>query len=229
MSSTPTRPLLLLCLLVLSSCSGNPPPRPDPALTLAAPQVSSPYLLQVGDTIGVRFYNNTDLNEELVVRPDGQISLQLIGDVAAAGRTPAELGAALQEAYRGELAVPRVTVIVRSNSGQRIHVGGEVEEAGVFALSGGLTAFRAIQEAGGFRTTAHRKQVILIRRDDNGRAVGYTIDMRPIANGEQPQEDVPLHASDVVFVPRSKIANVNLFVEQYITNNIPTVPVAIPF
>jgi len=197
-------------------------------MTLAAvqPETPAPYVLQVADQLAVRFYFNTELNDDVVVRPDGMISLQLIGDVQAAGRTPEGLAAAITERYVGELANPKITVIVRS-LGSRVYVGGEVGKQGVVALSGGLTVFRAIQEAGGFLTTAHRTQVVLIRRGADGQMKGYEVDMRPVLDGKDPSLDVPLQPYDVVFVPRSKIAEVNRFAEQYIKNNL-VIPFAVP-
>ena len=85
----------------------------------------------------------------------------------------------------------------------------------------------AIEEAGGFLETAHLSQVVLIRRDASGQPVGYALDVRPVIGGTNPSEDVPLQPFDVAFVPRSKIADVNLFVKQWIRDNLP-VPVAIP-
>ena len=88
---------------------------PPPSITLQAPEQQPPaaYALQVGDQLSVRFYFNTELNEEVIIRPDGRISLQLIGDVQAAGRSPEELAADITQRYTGELANPKVTVIVR--------------------------------------------------------------------------------------------------------------------
>jgi protein involved in polysaccharide export with SLBB domain len=178
-------------------------------------------VLQVDDLIAVKFYRSPEMDEDVVVRPDGMISLQLIGDVTAAGQSPQALSAELVRRYHGELTEPRISVIVRKPGGQRIYVGGEVGNQGELVLEGGLTLFQAIQKAGGFAKTARRDQVILVRRDANGSASGTSIDVEPIESGEHPEQDVPLHPYDVVFVPRSTIANVNLFVEQYIRNNLP--------
>jgi len=219
------------CLLLFAfplACATSPAARegtPPPAMTLQAAPAEKlpPYALQIGDQLAVRFYFNPELNEDAVIRPDGMISLQLIGDVLALGSTPEALASAITERYRGELANPKVTVIVRQ-VGSRVYVGGEVGKQGVVPLSAGLTVFQAIQEAGGFLTTAHRTQVILIRRGTDGKMKGYEVDMRPVQDGKDPSLDVPLQAFDVVFVPRSKIAEVNLFVEQYINKNMPQIP-----
>ncbi|MBI3769563.1 MAG: polysaccharide biosynthesis/export family protein [Deltaproteobacteria bacterium] len=220
---------LLLTVLIAAAC--GPTPQKDAALpTLAMPATvaGAPYVVIAGDELAIKFYKNPELNEDVTVRPDGMISLQLVDDVPAAGRTPSELGADLKQRYAKELAEPSISVIVRKTVGDRIYVGGEVGKQGVINLVGGLTLFQAIQEAGGFTKTAHRKQVVLIRRTPDGKAVGRSIDVRPVQTGERPQDDVMLAARDVIFVPRSKIADVDVFVEQYIRNALPiqTIPVS---
>jgi polysaccharide biosynthesis/export protein len=187
-----------------------------------------PYVLTVGDELSIKFYTNPELNEDVKVRPDGMISLQLIDDVLAAGQSPQQLDAELTKRYTGELADPQITVIVKRAAGHRFYIGGEVENQGVRPLMGGLTLYQAIQRSGGFKTTAHRKQVILIRRGPDGLPTGIAVDVRPIQRGEHPEVDLPMRPLDVVFVPRSKIANVNLFVQQYIRDALPVSYFPIP-
>jgi protein involved in polysaccharide export with SLBB domain len=194
---------------------------PQPAL--------EPYILQVGDELSIKFYTNPELNEEVKIRPDGMISLQLIDDVPAVGLSPSQLDAELTRRYTGELADPQVTVIVKVTFGQRIYVAGEVGKQGVLPLVGGMTLYQALHDAGGFTETAHRKQVLLIRKGTDGTPVAKVIDARPIEDGGNPALDVPLRPLDIVFVPRSKIAQVDLFVKQYIRDALPIQAIPIPF
>ena len=187
-----------------------------------------PYLMAVGDELSIKFYTNPELNEDVKIRPDGMVSLQLIDEVPAAGRSPAELDADLTKRYGGELADPQITVIVKRAAGHRWYIGGEVEGQGVKPLMGGLTLYQGIQRAGGFTKTAHRKQVILIRRGPDGLPIGIAVDVRPVQRGEHPEVDLPLRPLDIVFVPRSKIANVNVFVQQYIRDALPVSYFPIP-
>jgi polysaccharide export outer membrane protein len=195
----------------------RPLPRTE---TAASPAPPAHYILKVGDQIAVKFYQNDSLDEEVVIRPDGKISLQLVGAIVASGRSPEELGDEIELAYKGELATPRVAVIVRQ-LGSVVYVGGEVGTPKFVPYSEGLTLVQAVQVAAGFTVTAHLKQVILIRSDDTGIPKGYSIDVRPVLGGIDPGQDVPLQPRDIVFVPRSKIADVNLFIDQYIRKNIP--------
>jgi len=226
---------LIIALLVAAGVAGCMPwapplssPDPQFATLTTAPPGPSPYVLGPGDDIALRFYTNPELNEDVQVRPDGMISVQLIGDVPAAGLTPTQLNAELTRRYTGELANPQITAIVRRSSSQRVYVGGEVGAQGVIRLTGGMTLFQAIQKAGGFTKTAHRKDVVLIRRGPDGKPTGRTIDVREIQTGAHPENDLALQPFDVVFVPRSKIANVDVFVEQYIRNALPISYLPVP-
>ena len=166
--------------LTVAACrpmASHEPPMPS----LAAPPTPPPqtYVITIGDSLAIKFYKNPELNEDAIVRPDGMISLQLVDDVPAAGRTTAQLAADLKQRYAKELADPAIAVIVRNLVGNRVYIGGEVGKQGSIPLVGGMTVFQAIQEAGGFARTAHRKQVILIRRTPDGKATGRAIDVRP--------------------------------------------------
>ena len=104
-----------------------------------------------------------------------------------------------------------------------------VEKPGMVPLAGGLTMLSAISSAGGFRDEAIRQQVILIRRETDGKPVGHAVDLRVVIYGQEPENDVLLQPYDIVYVPRSKIANANLWVQQYIRDMLPIHPgIAIP-
>ncbi len=202
----------------------NPPPEVAalyPTLGENPRPPMQPYVLQVGDELAIKFYTNPELNEDVKIRPDGMISLQLIDDVPAAGRTPAELDADLTKRYTGELADPQISVIVRTAALNRVYVDGQVGKPGTVVLAGGMTLYQALQEAGGLLEGAHRKQIILIRKGADGKPVGRSVDIRPIQDGWNPSVDVPLLPLDIVYVPRSKIAEVDLFVKQYIRDALP--------
>ncbi len=219
--------LVAIAVSAVAGCMAyRPPAAPTLAQKDAGPAGTSgePYRLQVGDQLSIRFYNNPELDQDVVVRPDGMISVPFLDDVRAAGLTPAELDAELTRGYTGELATPNVTIIVTQFAGHRVYVGGEVANQGVVPISGGMTMFQAIQEAGGFLTTAHRKQVILIRKGPDGKPVGRSVDLKSVQTGRHPENDVLLQPYDIVFVPRSKVANVALFVQQYLRDALPVQP-----
>jgi len=208
-------------VFLLASCASSPRPSPPPR----AREPDAPYLIKAGDYLDIRFYKTPELNAEVFVRPDGKISLEIVGDVQAAGLHPGELAGALTERYAGELQRPRVSVIVRAFGGQ-VYVEGEVRAPTAPAFAMGLTALQAISLAGGFLDTAQPNSVVLIRLED-GQYHGYRLALNEALSGKDLSQDVHLLPADILHVPRSRVANVNLFVEQYIRRNLPVTP-AIP-
>jgi protein involved in polysaccharide export with SLBB domain len=211
---------LIIFVLVLSMCFGcstNKAFWDDGQLEAlpASPRTPAEYNIQQGDQLDVKFYFNPELNESVSVRPDGRISLQLIGDITARGLTSTQLGSAIAKAYSQELRQPEVTVIVKSFANQQVYVGGEVEREGPVDLSGGLNAFQAVIRAGGFKETAKPEAAILIRKGPDGRPLVYRIDLEEAV--DQPfKAEVQLQPFDIVYVPKTFIAEADKFIDQYI-------------
>lgn len=174
------------------------------------------YRIQAGDQLDIKFFFNPELNETVLVRPDGKISLQLVHDVQADGLTPSELNEKLSQMYAEALKRPEVTVIVRSFTGQRVYVGGEVGNPGLVNLTKGMTALQAVIGAGGFRETAKPDGVIVIRKGEDNRPVPIRVDLKTAINVNASEGDIPLQPYDVVYVPKTWIAKANKFVNEYI-------------
>jgi protein involved in polysaccharide export with SLBB domain len=174
------------------------------------------YRLAPGDVISIRFFFNPELNDEMQIRPDGNVSLQLVGEVTLVGRTAAEVAQDLERRYLAEVKSPRVTVQVRSYGGQKVYVAGEVVRPGVVSLIGGLDLMSAVAEAGGVRQSGKAHSVILTRRSPDGRLLARKISLN--ATG-QPSER--LQPFDVVIVPPRAIVRVDRFVDEYIRQVIP--------
>jgi len=194
-----------------------------PALTQAAfPETEiQPYRLQIGDHIAVKFWGEPQLDQDIVIRPDGLISLPFVNEIEAAGLTPAELKAHLTELYRAELATPDITVVVRTVVGQTYFIGGEVANPGSFPVEGGITLYQAIQVSGGFMKEARRKSVIVIRTTSTGERIAAAVNMMPIVTGEDPQADFQLQTADIVFVPRVKVLSMTDFLQRYFYDLLP--------
>jgi protein involved in polysaccharide export with SLBB domain len=205
---------LAAALLACACATGIPPLPNDPAVVDAPPD----YRIGAGDTLSVKLFYTSELNEDVVVRPDGRISLQLVGDVDVGGRTPAEVAADLRKQYSGHLSRPDVAVIVRGFGSQRAFVGGEVKSPSMIPIDGHTTLADAVFQAGGALDTAAMSSVILLRRGASGREV-YRVDLGGALEGKEP---VPvLRAYDVVYVPKSFIAEVGMYVDLYINRIIP--------
>jgi protein involved in polysaccharide export with SLBB domain len=197
----------------------------EPAL---APPDPTPYRVQVNDVLDFLFFKNTELNQIRTVGPDGEVSLQLIGPVRVGGRTTSEIAEELTTRYAKDLVEPQVTVAIKEFSGLKVYVGGEVNTPGIQVYRGGLSALQAILAAGGFKKSASLKSVVLIRKGDGGRPSGTVVDLSRVLKKAEFDRDLALAPSDILFVPRSGIANVNLFVEQFFQNNLP-IPVYLGF
>jgi len=183
------------------------------------------YIIRPGDELQIDFYLNPEFNRDVVVRPDGGVSLEVVGTVAAAGLTPEQFAAKLNQGYTRELRNPAATVHLKNSPSWRVYVQGQVARAGAFTLEPGMTALQAIAEAGGVTDNAGAGKAVLIRRDACGNPQGMLVDLAAADNGGGKKvDDVALMPADVVVVPRSAIANVDLFVKQYIQNLLPIPP-----
>lgn len=172
-----------------------------------------PYRLYPGDELEVAVPSAPELSKTVTVQPDGRITLPLIPPVMAADRTALQVEAALSQAYAAHLVRPEVFVTAKA-APLKIFVGGEVGTPGIYDMAGDADALRAVIQAGGFRPTADRSKVIILRRGQNGQGMMRTADL--LAGLRNPATDlVPLRRFDIVYVPRSGVANAGLFVQQY--------------
>jgi protein involved in polysaccharide export with SLBB domain len=174
--------------------------------------------LRPGDEVELKFPYWKELNDTQIIRPDGYINLQLIDAVLVKGLTPEELDAQLTELYESKIKDPDITVVVRSLVDQRIYVGGEVNTPGLLTLQGEVNVLQAIINAGGFNETAKLDQVIVIRKGESGSPVPYQINIHQSLYEANSPGNFLLQPNDVVYVPKTAIANVNKFVKQYIAD-----------
>jgi len=195
-----------------------------PAAMMAAQETEKgKYVIRPGDELQLDFYLNPEFNRDVIVRPDGNLSLDLAGTMSAAGLTPEQLSDKLNQAYLHELRNPAAAVHLKNSPAWRVYVQGQVAHAGVFHLEPGETALQAVAEAGGVTETAGANSAVVIRRDACGNAQGMKVDLRAADNGKK-LDDVALMPADIVVIPRSPIANIDLFVKQYIQNLMPFPP-----
>lgn len=225
----------LLVLPLLGGCAGSKTAAlgSEPAVMATSVPVSGssqekPVRLKPGDEMEIKFAYAEQFNETQVIGPDGVIRLQLIGPVVAAGKTPNELREELMRRYAVELRHPELVVIVRSLYDRRVYVGGAVKTPGLVDMPGRLTALEAIIQAGGIdRDLADAKQVVVIRNATGNRR-NFLLDLEDQVEGARNQVFV-LEPRDVVYVPRTTIADVNLWVKQHIYNLLPPFTFAVGY
>jgi len=186
----------------------------------SAPRPLPRVVIGPGDVLDVKFFDLPELNESQAVRPDGRITLQLVGEVDVAGKSPLEITADLYTLYEPHLQKPKVTVVVRSLRSNRVYVGGEVRSPGTFEMTGAMTPLEAIILAGGFdMRSAKIKNVVLIRHSE-GKRYGYTLNLKD-AQSAAGTNDFYLEPFDIVWVPRTTIARVDQWIDQYINKIVP--------
>lgn len=193
-------------------------PVPGPS---AAPEAQAVYRITRGDELNFRFVYTPELNISAVVRSDGRLALPLLGDLRVEGLTIAELTEQVQQGLAEQVRRPQVVINVQGMGSQRVFVGGEVVRPGVQPLVGPLTVLQAVMAAEGLREGAAPAQVLLLRRGAQGDTTPIPVNLAQLMAGAPEARDVPLQPYDVVVVPRSGIANLNLWVDQYIRRALP--------
>lgn len=207
----------------------------DAALTLAYAKAlktsSENYLLAVGDHIEIKSYYQEKLNDTVIIRPDGKIALQLIDEVQASGHTPAQLDTLLTKKYSvffddPDISInllsfnrPDLTVMVKTFSGQKVYVGGEVNRPGIIENANNIRVLDAIIQAAGVLKSGDLTQVILIRRSLHNQPEIYTVNVKHILQGKT--SDVWLKPYDIVYVPKTDIANIEHYIRAYLWDLLP--------
>ena len=172
------------------------------------------YRLFPGDELDIAVPTAPELSKTVIVQPDGRVSLPLVGSVMVADRTTLEAQDALDAAYASQLRRPEVYVTVKTAGPLRVFVGGEVDKPGVYDMPGDINSLQAVIQAGGFKTTAKRDQVVIIRRGSDGRAMMRTVNLKQGIALPGQTDLVPLRRFDIVYVPRTGLASAGVFMQQ---------------
>jgi polysaccharide biosynthesis/export protein len=159
---------VLVAMLNVAPAVAQAPVAPIPATRPTVASNATDYKLVVGDKLRVEVYRDPQMSQNLQIRPDGKITLPLVGDVAAAGRTPAALRDALTTSLKEFITNPVVTVIVVEAVPQTISVIGEVNAPGTHPITGETTVIEALALAGGFKDFANTKNIIIQRTTPTG-------------------------------------------------------------
>ena len=214
-SYTILRPTLLL-LFMMISLTGCAQPTSSPQQPVEVP--TQPALrsdlttLGIGDEINVQVFRNTDLNRDVKIDNSGRISLPLIGLITAANLTPRQLEDAIEAKLSKYLVTPQVDVNVSNMKSRQYNVLGEVRLPGSFPLQRETLVFEAIANAGGFTNDANREDALLIR-SENGKAVICAVNL-DLENNSQDVSFAYLADRDIIYIPKSTIADVELFMKR---------------
>lgn len=184
------------------------------------------YRIVPGDQLAFNFGPQGDVTvtSDLIrlqrVRPDGRISVFPIGDVVAAGRSVRELEDEVVRLLAGELRRPRVTIEVTEVAGNEVHILGRVEHPGSYKAGPYMTVSQAVAAAGGLKDDASPNNILVFHRDGARTAKVVGLRLGDALKHGKLEADLPLGRFDIVFVPRSRIGDINVFSKQFFADNL---------
>ena len=153
------------------------------------------YKIGAEDVIVVRVWREPDLSGPIMVRPDGKITMPLIGELKAEGMTPDELGKAVTEALKDKLTRPEVFIQVQQVNSKKYYISGEVNRTGSFPLVTPVTVFEALSIAGGLREYANQKNIVIVRGNER-----LKFNYREVVDGKNLKQNVTLQNGDHIIV-----------------------------
>lgn len=184
----------------------QPAPAPsESAEQLAASAANNPmdntYVMGNSDLLEINVWQEPGLTESVTVRSDGKISMPLVGEIEASGRTPSQLKQEITAKLRSYLTAPDVTVMVLQMNSQKFNILGRVLKPGSYPLSATTTVLDAIAEAGGFQDFAKQKGVYVLRRASDGSEIRLPFNYKDVIRGTHPDENIKLKSNDTIVVP----------------------------
>jgi polysaccharide biosynthesis/export protein len=197
------RRAVLFAALLSGAAAGCATPHPFYDYAKEPDPRRSGYVLGPGDIVHVNVWKNADLSVDATVRPDGSITLPLLGDIPAAGRTSEQLRDAVAQKLTAFIKdeTATVTVTVATVASYRFVVSGNVEHGGAFVSTHYVTVSEAMALAGGPNKFASPDQIVIIRADPTRGVRRIPIDYPAILDGTHPEQDLPLFSGDLIYVP----------------------------
>lgn len=212
----------------MNSVSNLNPLREEPPLGLPEGQFAEwadtdpAYRFFPGDTIDVTVHTAPELSRTALIGPDGRVSLPLLPNIMVADRTDVEIANVIADAYNQDMLRDPIVEVRRSTLGpQNIIVGGQVNTPGLVAMPSAIGALEAVMLAGGFQDSAARGKVVVLRRAPGGGLMMREVDLHRALDGGRGSDQIQLRRHDIVFVPRSTVAEVTNFMQQYVYGVLP--------
>jgi polysaccharide export outer membrane protein len=188
--------------------SQSPHPDPGDAAILAQPETSTSgkaqdhsFVIGNDDLLVVNVWKEPDVSRSLPVRSDGRISLPLVGEVQAAGRTPLQLQEEIANKLEKYITNPQVTVIVQEINSEKFNILGQVAKPGAYSLTHETTVLDAIASAGGFRDFAKQRAIYILRKNPSGGESRIPFNYKEVIKGKNPEQNIRLEPRDTVVVP----------------------------
>jgi polysaccharide biosynthesis/export protein len=175
------------------------PDKPEPDAKPAAPAAPvdpKAYVIGAEDVISIRVWREPENSGQFVVRPDGKVSVPLIGEVQAAGLTPEKLSFSIAEGLQKVMVHPEVTVGVEKVNSKRYYIQGEVNKPGSYSLVIDTTVLEALVNAGGFREFANTKKIVILRGSER-----IKFNYREVTHGKKMDQNILVKNGDQIIVP----------------------------
>jgi polysaccharide export outer membrane protein len=186
-------------VLVLAAAAAAGAEQPAGPVSPAARSLETPaaYTIGAGDVLRIIVWKEPDLTGDVTVRVDGMITVPLLGDLQATGRSPGEVAETMSRAQERFVEKPKVTVAVSLSNSARFYVVGQVAKPGEFPLSSNTTVLHALALAGGLKEFARTDSIVIVRQDQTVVPVNY----KRIADGKDVSQNVTLARGDTIVVP----------------------------
>jgi polysaccharide biosynthesis/export protein len=195
--------VLVVCASPLPGFTQSPPKAPvseSVSTPTGAPPGAPGYVIGVDDVLSIVFYYEKDLSADVVVRPDGKISLPLMNEIHATGLTPEELRASITKAADQFVQDPRVSIVVKAVNSRKVFITGQVEKPGPYPLGGPTSVLQLIAMAGGLRDWADSEKITIVRIE-NGQPATYAFNYKDLEKRKNVRQNIELKPGDTVIVP----------------------------
>ena len=179
----------------------KPAAAPQAADASGAKAHDDSYTIGNDDMLAVNVWKEPDISRTIPVRSDGKISLPLVGEVQAAGRTPLALEKEIATKLQSYISEPEVSVMVQQSNSQKFNILGQVTRPGTYPITNAMTVLDAIALAGGFRDFAKQMSIYILRQDANGGQAKLAFNYKDVVNGKNLQQNVKLMPKDTIVVP----------------------------
>ena len=184
------------------SASAKPTATESPADTPASSKPhDASYIIGNDDLLAISVWKEPDLTKSIPVRSDGKISLPLVGEIQATGRTPLQLEQTIETKLKDFITTPEVTVIVEQVNSKKFNILGEVARPGSYSLALAPTIMDAIATAGGFRDFAKKTGVYILRKGPDGKESRIPFNYKDFLKGKNPEQNVKIEPNDTIIVP----------------------------
>jgi polysaccharide biosynthesis/export protein len=177
------------------------PPNSTGVGTKTPQALPADYVIGPDDVLSIVFWRENDMSADVVVRPDGRISIPVINEVVAMGLTPEQLRQALVSAAERYVEDPNVSVVVKEIKSRRVFVMGQIGKPGPYPLMGPTTVMQLIALAGGLQEFAKEKEIVILRKQPGAVETSIRFNYREVVNRKNLRQNIELQPGDTVIVP----------------------------